>query len=99
MTPTAVKEKDKLARIEAELAEKRDERVAANQELESAKETFEASDAPPSRDSDEFKEVKAARGKVGKIDDRIHELTEMQVELLKAAGKDAPRGSGHDRPA
>jgi signal peptide peptidase SppA len=90
MTPTAVKEKDKLAQVEAELAEKRDEKVEAEAELSSAQETFAGSEAPLSRDSDEFKAVKSALGKVGELDDRIHELTEMQVDLLKAAGKRAP---------
>jgi HK97 family phage major capsid protein len=98
MTPTAVQEKDKLARIEAELAEQRDAAVEADRELESAKETFNGSDAPLSRDSEEYQAVKAAAGKVGEIDERIAELTEMQVATLEAFGKSSPRSSRGRKP-
>src|SRR5688500_13171223 len=81
---TDAKLSEKLDRVETDLAAKRDERVAANAELESAKETYANSDAELSSDSDEFKAVKDARAKVGSIDDRIQDLTNVQVETLKA---------------
>lgn len=93
--------KEKLKRIEAEISDQRDARVEAQRELDSAKETYANSDGALSQDSDEFKAVKDARGKVGEIDDRIADLTAMQVETLKLLGKDEPHpvGRGHDRPS
>ena len=90
--------KDKLKRIEAEISSQRDERVEAQRELDSAKETYASSDGALSQDSDEFKAVRDARGKVGQIDDRIADLTAVQVETLKLLGKD-PAAGGHDRPS
>lgn len=82
--------KEKLKTIESELNSKRDERVEAEKELDSASEAYAKTDEPLSQDSAEFKEAKEARGKVGSIDDRIAELTSMQVETLRMLGKDSP---------
>jgi HK97 family phage major capsid protein len=81
--------KDKLRRIEAELAEQRDRRAVAVRERDEAREAFAKSDSL-SQDSDEFKAAQEKVAALGSIDDRIAELQEMQVATLRMLGKDAP---------
>lgn len=92
--------KDTLKRIEAELASARDDRVAAVNARDEARQAFAAS-GNLSQDSDEFKAAQEAVRALGEIDDRIAELQTIQVETLKMLGRDAPAAStpGHDRPA
>jgi HK97 family phage major capsid protein len=89
--------KDKIKKIDAELTEKRDERVEAQKELDSATEAYAKTDEPLSQDTAEFKAAKEARGKVGAIDDRIAELTAIQNETLRLLGKDAPEATDPQR--
>jgi HK97 family phage major capsid protein len=84
--------KDKLKTVESQLAAERDARVEAQRELDAARQAFANSGTPLSQDTPEFKAAAAARAKVGAIDDRIAELTAMQVETLKLLGQDAPEG-------
>jgi len=91
--------KDKLRRVEAGLAEARDERVDAVREREEARDSFASSDSL-SQDSAEFKAAKAAVGRVGEIDDRIADLQAVQVGTLKMLGKDPEtHTAARDRPA
>lgn len=94
--------KDKLRRVEAELAEARDARVDAVKVRDEAREKFAGAESL-SQESDEFKEAEAAVGALGAIDDRIADLQAVQVATLKMLGKDAPEpdgaGRGHDRAA
>ncbi len=98
--PTMLKTSDrklseKLDRVESDLAELRDKRNEANAELESAQETYSESD-DLSSDSDEFKAVKQARAKVGEIDDKIQDRTNVQVELLKQLKRDPDHALSED---
>jgi HK97 family phage major capsid protein len=92
--------KDKLKKIEAELASQRDARVAAVRERDEARDSFAASESL-SQDSDEFKAAQGAVAKVGEIDDRIADLQAQQVTTLQLLGKDAqaaerrPNGETH----
>lgn len=81
--------KDKLAKVEAELAQARDERADAVKERDRAAEEFAGSESL-SQDSDEFQAAQAAVGAVGTLDDRIAGLQTVQVETLKMLGRDAP---------
>lgn len=92
--------KDKLKRVEADLAEARDERVNLVTARDEAREAFASSESM-SQDSDEFKAANEAVRALGACDDRIADLQAVQVATLKMLGKDAPaaaRGS-QDHPA
>jgi len=94
--PTCEAEKplaEKLKKVEAELAEKRDARVAALKTRDEAKEAFASSEAI-SQDSDEFKAANEAQRSLGEIDDRIADLQAVQVSTLRMLGRDAPQPEG-----
>jgi HK97 family phage major capsid protein len=100
--PTATAEpalKDKLRRIDSELAEARDERAAAARARDAAREKY-ANSPSMSTDSDEFKEAQAAVERLGTADDHIADLQAMQVATLRMLGRDPEAsGRGHDRAA
>jgi hypothetical protein len=88
---------EKLKRIEADLAEARDERRDALQVRDEAREGLRVL-RTTSIDSDEGKEAQAAIARVGEADQKIAELKEQQVLTLKLLGRDATQDEGHARP-
>jgi HK97 family phage major capsid protein len=81
--------KEKLKRVEAELAAKRDERAQAVKEREAAKEAFASADGYDT-DSQEFKDADAAIKKVSGIDQEIADLQAAQVGILRMLGESDP---------
>jgi hypothetical protein len=92
--------KEKLRKVEEQLAAARDERVGAVEARDAAREAFAASESM-SQDSPEFEAANEAVGNLGAIDDRIADLQAVQVATLRMLGSDAPApvGGGQDRPA
>jgi hypothetical protein len=92
MTPTAVKEKDQLARIEAELARSATSAPSRRPELESAKETFAAATRRCRRTATSSRPSRPPRQ--GRRDRRPHRRAERDAgRAAQGAGKDAPRGT------
>jgi hypothetical protein len=102
--PTCLRDEDalkeKLRKVEEQLAAARDERVALVKARDEARAAFAGSESM-SQDSDEFKAAQGAVAKVGEIDDRIADLQAQQVTTLQLLGKDAqaaerrPNGETH----
>lgn len=90
--------KDKLRRVEADLAEARDERVDLVKGRDDAREKFAGAESL-SQDSPEFQEANAAVAALGVCDDRIADLQAVQVATLRMLGKDAPSSAPRDRAA
>lgn len=91
--------KDKLKKIEAELATERDRRPGLVKARDEAREAFASSESL-SQESPEFEAANDAVRELGACDDRVAELKELQVATLKMLGRDAPTSArGNDRPA
>jgi HK97 family phage major capsid protein len=95
--PTCLRDEDalkeKLRKVEEQLAAARDERVALVKARDEARAAFAGSESM-SQDSDEFQAAQAAVAALGACDDRISELQTIQVGTLKMLGKDAPEAQG-----
>jgi HK97 family phage major capsid protein len=92
--------KEKLKRIENELAEAREERVGLASARDEARAQYAGTESL-SADSDEFKAAEHAVRELGECDDKIDALQKVQVATLRMLGKDTPAGGrqGHDRAA
>jgi HK97 family phage major capsid protein len=82
--------RDELKRVEGQLAELRTERAGKVKNRNEAREEFLKlpEEQRNTTDSDEFKKVEKAVGEVGAIDDKLGDLQNVQVGLLKALGED-----------
>jgi HK97 family phage major capsid protein len=80
---------EKLAQVEADLDQLRDERASAVVEREAAKAAFAGGDTYDT-ETPEFKQAEQAVGKVGAIDDKIANAQAAQVGILKMLGQKDP---------
>lgn len=88
--------RDKLARIEAAIDEKRDEIKEAEEERTRAQEAY-AKIEDLGQDSPEFQEATEAVRKAGKLGDELAALQGEQVGVLKMLSPNAPDGAIADR--
>jgi HK97 family phage major capsid protein len=88
----SVELKKKLAQIESNLKELREERAVKVKGRETAKEKFAATEGHD-MDSQEFKDAREAVRAVGEIDDQITDLQTAQVEILRMLGEDTGNGN------
>lgn len=79
--------KDKLDRVENDLAAKRSERAEKMKDRDAAKAAFAGVDEYDTN-SQEFKDATEAVKAVGEIDEALAELSQRQVGLLKMLGQD-----------
>lgn len=79
--------RDKLKRIEAEMASARDQRVEANREVQAAKDAYAGTD-DLSTTGPEFTAAREKVAELGKIDDRLADLAQAQTEVLRMLGSD-----------
>jgi hypothetical protein len=85
MATATVGLKDRLKEVRADIDTMRDEKAAADKELQAAQEAF-ASAETMSRDSKEFKDAKEAVRTVGEIGDRLAEAAALEVDILEMMG-------------
>lgn len=91
--------RNELKRVEGQLSELRDDRAAKLKHRNDAREAFlklpeEERNSP---DSEAFKAVEQAVGDVGSLDDKMADLQQVQVGLLKALGEDDGKPAARDR--
>ena len=84
--------KTKLKQVEDDLSQLRSERADKVKARDAAKAAFEAADVATDKltESAEFKAVTEAVKGVGEVDDRIHNIEQAQVGILKALGQNDP---------
>jgi HK97 family phage major capsid protein len=84
--------RDRLKAVQDKKEEVREDRATALKEKEKAKEEFGKAELTPEaiKESDEFKNAQEATAKVGKLDDELSALGEVEQELLGMLGEDKP---------
>lgn len=90
--------KDKLRRVEADIAAARDERKELQATVDKARDEFASADGYDVN-SEEFKAAEQSVRDLGACDDRIAELQSAQVGILRMLGKSAPPPAGDAQKA
>jgi hypothetical protein len=87
--------KDRLKEVREDISAQRDQRAEAEKERRAAQEAFAGQDNM-SKDSDEFKQARAAVARVGEIDDNIADLQAVEVGILEMLGQSTDQ-IAHDK--
>lgn len=93
--------RDRLKAVQEQQQKVRGQRVEALSEKEAAKEAFGEAELTPEaiKESKEFKDAEEATANVGRLDDELAQLAEVETSLLRMLGDDdapteAPRSNG-----